>query len=230
MQDQPQQSGMTLQQKMEIAKTIMLLPSLSVIVFLRRRIGYRLLDSGWYLGVALIVYLIAFFSYDPRSRYPNAMHWYAGGIVVMGAIHRAIAWMQLRRGTQPHSYATGISWLGFGFLPSWMRSPGMANCLYDPLLTAVIGVVIYKTFSHAFGYWLLTAAASILFLEILLGKKAADREMDIADGLIAAETQAQAVGRFETTSRQRDGDDGGVVATGLGDDVASKVHLRQRFR
>ena len=212
---------------MDLAKMVMVLPSLSVIVFLRTRIGYRLLDSGWYLGVALVVFLIGTFNIDPSSPFPHAMEWYAGAIAVMGATHRMIAWSQLRRGTQPHSYSSGVSWLGLRLLPKFLRQGGTPNWLLDPLATAITGLIVSEKLSPAFGGWLLVAAVSTLFLEIILSVKSADRDMDVADGLIMAEVQSDSAKRFGGGAGSEESDGGAVISTGLGADLRQRIKTRR---
>ena len=227
-EEQHQQPPMSFKEKLDRAKTIMILPSLSVIVFLRYRIGYRILDSGWYLGVALVVFLIGAGTYDARSPFPAAMQWYSGAIVVLGATHRVIAWFQLRKGTQPHSYSTGISRLGFSFLPKWLRSPGLANAIYDPLVTAIVGFIVHQNISPAFGDWLFVAAVSTLFLEIFISVKSADRDMDIADGLIVAGVQAQTVKQWDGGGIESTNDGHGAISTGLGRDLTQQLKMQRR--
>lgn len=221
-----QQSQMTWKQKMDLTKAIFCLPSLSVIVFLRSRIGYRLLDAGWYVAVAFLVYLIGVFNYDERQPHPYVMQWYAVAIVVMGAFHRAVAWVQLRRGTQPHSYSTGLSWLGYRILPKWLRKGGAPNWLFDPALTFTAALIIHEQFSHALGVWLLIAGGSTLFLEMVLSANAAQRDMDVADGLIMAGEQSQTVKRWKG-SEASTSDQSRPISTGIGDDLAAKIRARR---
>lgn len=219
---QQQQQQMTYQNKKEVAIGLLALPALSVIVFLRRRIGFRLLDSGWYLLVAVAVYFIALFNYDPRRPFPHLMEWYALSIALMGALHRMVAWLQLRRGNQPHSYSPGVSLFFTKRTPRFMRA--IAHVVVEPLVVLLVGFLVRDSFSIPMGNWLIFAAASLMFYEIFLTLSHADREMDIADGLLAAHGQGEAVQKFGgVAGSAASSGKSEPISTGLGKDIRRNI-------
>lgn len=220
---------MTYKQKVELVQALASLPALSVIVFIRRRIGFRLLDSGWYVIVAIIVYLIAWFNLNPQARYPYAMEWYALGIVVFGAFHRAVAWFQFQKGNQPHSYSSGISIFETSRTPRFFRRYRLANRLVDPFVAAVVGLLVKVDVSDVFGTWLLFSGASLFLWELFIQGRAVGRDLDTADGLMEAGMQSDTVKHFERKGKAADvGSDGGpVISTGLSSDIAGRVRRRK---
>jgi hypothetical protein len=220
---------MPYRQKVELLKAIAALPSLSVIVFLRKRIGFRLLDSGWYLAVAFVVYLIAIFNYDPSYPYPHAMEWYALGIVLFGAFHRGQAWFQFKKGTPPHSYSSGISIFLNRRTPQFIRRNRLANVVFDPLVTILTGAAVRIALSPIFGNWLMFAGVSLFLYELFIHANSINRDMDIADGLIAADIQSDSAKRFKgtTSAGSSENDGGAAIPTGLGSDIQARIKHRK---
>lgn len=217
---------MTYREKVNLFKNITAIVSLSVVVFIRRRIGFRLLDSGWYVLAAIAVGLIALFTYDPGSRFPRVMFWYALGILVFGAVHRAIAWFQFRRGTQPHSYSTGISIFELLPIPRFLRGGRAMNAVFDPFAIGITGIVVRERVFEPLGNWLMFSAICLFLSEIFMQAHAVNRDMDVADGLVTAGVQAEAAKRFEGVKDDSGADSGVPVPTGLGRDIRRKLNRK----
>lgn len=217
---QPSPEGqLSLHQKTDLARAIIVLPSLSVIVFLRRRIGFRLLDSGWYVAVAIVVFLISQFTFDASRKFPHAMDWYALAILLFGAFHRAVAWFQFRKGTQPHSYSSGISIMQTRGTRPFVVRHNLINRIFDPLFAAAIGITIREAISAPFGNWLICAAVSLFCYELFIQSNTANRELDTADGLMEVSIQSKSVERFKGTANAATSRADTGIPTGLGADI-----------
>ena len=98
----------------------------------------------------------------------------------------------------------------------------------DPAFCALCGVV-FGIFSKALGFWLMFAACTLFVIEIKAYFKMRELDMDMMDGLIFAENQGDTVEKFEATPAKQQGQEA-AIATGLGNDIASKIKQKQQRR
>lgn len=224
--------SMTLKQKLDLSLSIASILSLSVIVFIRRRIGFRTLDSGWYLAVALLVYILAVFNPEPDSPFPDLMAWYALAIVVLGAFHRLLAWIQIQRGTPSHSYSSGISIFELRWFPRFVRVWRLTNRFVDPAFTLMVGWYIRHDLSVALGNWLIFTSVCLAFYELFVQRSITNLVLDLSDGLTVAESQGATVKRLRQAQASPSAvhSDGEAISTGLGKDIAGKVKERRKER
>lgn len=122
--------NMTWAQRVDFVQRLSYFPSLTVMVFLRRGLGFRVVKPNTLLILALLLFTIG--KYFP-STYPPptpsvkynptwdsaAMIIFAGAMLIAGLIHRRRRWNDFRAGNPWHSHHQGESWLLPLFAGSW---------------------------------------------------------------------------------------------------------------
>jgi len=56
-QSQPQQE-LTLSEKMKVVQWLAIFPAITIMVFMRRKVGFRMLKPSWLIGVAMFLWFI----------------------------------------------------------------------------------------------------------------------------------------------------------------------------
>src|SRR5450755_2873912 len=146
---QGQQEAITFEQKVNILQNITLFPALTVMVFLRRKVGYRFLDM---LKIqAMVVLLLAYGAFSTLSFGPTAggmVTLFAFAVLIAAIIERRLRWRDIKRGVSWHTYSRGISWFS-SFLPI---SEVAARRFIDPAGALVAGIVFFILF-RTFGLY-----------------------------------------------------------------------------
>lgn len=231
MQDQQRSQSLSLFEQYRIFKNLLIFPALTVMVLSRRNIGYRLVNPGWMIVMAFIVWFIAVTCQDPKR--PDELNMYMRGyayaIFGFGLLQRFQAWKAIRKGSPWHSYDTGVSFFEVS-LPFLRFQNRFTKRFIDPAFIAAVGwFVIARYISIPFGYWVIFAAWCLFWVEAFSHERAVERDLDVADGLIAAEAQSDTAQHFERRgSRSTSSAENAAIPTGLGRDIENRLPRNRR--
>ncbi|MBI3867425.1 MAG: hypothetical protein HY299_02755 [Verrucomicrobia bacterium] len=222
-------------------------PALTVMPFLRRRIGLRTLS--WKLAVmgCLLVVVAspfkdeAFSSTNPpedavyfpyrTALPPNCAHapgWlglFALGSLVLGVRQKGRRWREMRRGIAWHTYHRGVS--VFSFLP---LEAGIAERFVDPAVCILGGFAIWHWFSAALGGWLIVSGLALNFIEQTVHQIHRERTLDAVDAAIDCDALSQTVRYFEQHPTARKTSKNGVDLTHAALSPEVEVLMAKRTR
>jgi hypothetical protein len=225
MPPQPPQ-GPTFREQYAFAQRLMEFPALTVMVFLRRDLGFRLLNPLRLMAVTgFLVVISAFAQQGNADANPMFLLFFAVAAFVMGIVQRIKSWWSLNRGVRQHSYYIGTSLFEFDSLPDFIRRNRRFARFIDPLLCMLVGLVFYPI-SHALFAWLVLSGLSLRYFEYAVHERDRNLDLDTIDGLINAGRQGQTVEQFENVQDARPQQQATGIPTGLSDDVLE--HLKRR--
>lgn len=224
---QPPQSNLTFWQKIEMMRAAAMLPALTVMVILRRNLGYRFLNPAYLFGMAFALVVVS--ALAQQSRNPEGLLIFAAIMLVAGLVERFKRWRETHRGVRKHSYYIGDSYLEFKWLPAFMRRHRRVERFLDPLVCFIFGVLLLAL-SRALGMWLIFSSFCLRVFEDAVFRRQLDRELDTLDGMIASEDQVEIVERYSVSVeiRRRQKSDSGGIPTGLSPDIQRKIEQRRR--
>ena len=159
MEDQPQKGFSTLSEKVDLLRKIAIFPALTVMIFLRRDIGFRLLKPNWLLVLAIIMIGVALVLPAAAAPFGPALIIYALAMLGWGSYQRWQRWKDITQGVRWHTYSPGISYLEKIPWPAFMQSHRRINRIVDPLAVCIVGVVAL-VISHLLGLWIELASPS----------------------------------------------------------------------
>ena len=140
-------------------------PALTVMVFLRRKVGYRFLSPMKLQVMTLLILALSSISAISSNSSAGAVSGYSGygspnvagaapiigaatpliffaiAMLVTGMIKRYLQWQGIKRGVSWHTYSRGVSW--FTFLP---LSDSIIKRYVDPAAVAVVGLLVMIVF------------------------------------------------------------------------------------
>lgn len=192
---------LTPEQKIAIFQWLLLGAAISVMVFLRRRMGYRVLKPLHLLGAAIMMGGMAFFGLlgsmfgqpSVALMATNPLLNLCGmGVFVFGMFQRHQRWKEIKRGEDWHTYYKGTSWLEYlPFWPAFLRHEDRISRFLDPLLCFVLGMFFFSCGMPGFGLWLLVAGFCLFGYEALAYEAAHEREMNMYDSDIESRATAE---------------------------------------
>lgn len=221
---------LTFFEKMEVAKWLCKFPALTVMLMLRRNLGYRIVGPGALLVVFLVMVGLSEWA---SAETPNAegLFVFALAVLVTGFAQRAKRKLEVRDGELSHTYYIGDSDLQRLPWPRFMRAERRIERFLDPLVCLLIGFSVGKYFSPALGCWIFCSGLCLRIFEAEIHKREVKRELDILDGMVESEMQAEAVNRLsvriEQLEKQASQTSSGIP-TGYGPDIQSAIHRRLR--
>jgi hypothetical protein len=203
--------------------------SLTVMVFFRRKLGYRRLSVGALLGMSFVLYLIDSFSRvhvsligGMQTSGPGLLTWYAFTFLCWGFWQRHLQWKALRSGEYWHTYSGGISY--FEFLP--LRLDRIYRNV-DPALCAIAGLCLRNLGFASLGSWVLLAAFAWRIVEEQAYQASLQRDLDAGDALLEAHMQAQYIEQLDAPQQPRSLRETGGIPTGA-DETLAEVLARRR--
>jgi hypothetical protein len=225
MQKQNRSSNdLSIFQQMEMARWLSLFPALTVMIVLRRNLGYRILNPLWLFGIAAVMFVVG----EVARQTPNAeaLHLFAGLIIALGLVERGRRWWQVRNGLVMHSYYLGDSRLEYGWLPAFLRRSRRLARFLDPLIAFATGAAV-MSLSPVLGLWLLFSGASLRLIESTAHRRQIERDFDTVDSLVDACSQARAANRLRGEGR---GAQAGYdpIPTGLAPDLDLAIARKKR--
>ena len=221
---------MTWWDKIDLIRTLSLFPAITVMVFIRKKIGFRMMKPTWLIVMAIIMLLVS--SMFPQFTAPHGIFMvaYALAMLGLGLWQRWQRWNELCSGQRWHTYSPGVSYLEMLPLPPVLKSHRRVNRFIDPAAVAIVGLLIGLVLSHGLGVWIMFSAFFLYVYEQNLYEKMLAHDLDTLDGLIAAEVQGETVEFFEgkqPDEQQRTLEETAGIPTGLAPDIARQVEVRR---
>jgi hypothetical protein len=231
----PQQKleDMTIPEKMELVRTLSLFPAITVMVFIRRKLGFRMMKPTWLVVLTIIMLLIPVLFSAVAQPFGFLMVIYALSMLGLGLFQRWQRWKELCNGERWHTFSPGISYLETLPLPPFFKSHRRVNRFLDPALVAIVALLVGLLLSHGLGIWLMFSALFLCVYEQNLYDKQLANDLDTLDGLVAAEVQAETVKHFDgkqPEEQQRSLEETAGIPTGLAPDIHRQVELRRAKR
>jgi hypothetical protein len=209
------------------AQWLMQFPALTLILFLRRDVGFRLLHP---LKLIVVFGLLAVASIlampGNEDARPVALLIFALLGFSIGLYQRFRRWYELHSGQMQHSYYIGSSPFDFQRLPSFCRRNRRIARIIDPIFCAVIGMALFPL-SHALSMWVVVSAFSLRSYEHQIYRNQRNLDLDLIDSLIVSQRQSQVFEQYEDNLNPEEQHTSGSVPTGLGDDIRSHIHNRR---
>jgi DnaJ-like protein len=163
----------------------------SLLVFLRRNIGVRILiRRRFVIACALLVG----FSYI-ETPFDKPLTIFAITVVVLVFIHHARHMMKIKSGfPEWYSFDTGQSWI-FAFVP---LPKFLAQGIIEPLLCGALGWWLSQRSFATFylGWWMTISAGLLFFLENQIRIARRESLFDLGDSIVASEHFARRAERF----------------------------------
>jgi len=214
-------------EKYEFLKWMSRFPALTVMVFLRRDLGYRALNL---LALVLMTAILLALASDakPVNR-PQDLMIFAVVMFLLGLTQRIGRWRQFRQGVRQHSYYIGTSPFDFRWLPGFIRNERRIARYVDPLVCIVIGFALIR-YSVCLALWLLFAGVALRAYEDAVYKRELRQRLDTIDGLVVSEIQADTVERFSDQTAVKPQQQRTGLPTGLGNDIHERIKSRKSKR
>jgi len=231
-QAQPTQD-LTLSEKMKIVQYLSILPAITIMVFMRRKVGFRMLKPTWLIGMAVFLWFIDglcntnFLIFSPcGSRFSN-FPWY---MLAFGFLQRYMRWRDLCKGVRWHTYSPGISYFELLPLPRFLKAHRRIYRFIDPAACFMLSMLIGMYYSAPVARWIAFSSFALFIYEQALFEKQLDRDLDILDGLVAAEVQTETVEHFagpQPDEERRTLEDTAGIPTGVAYDIHRQIEKRR---
>ncbi len=224
---QEQQQVTTLDQKINLIQNITLLPALTIMVFLRRKVGYRFLDLMKIQIMVVLLWALSVFSGATGGPAAGAIVFlFALAVLIAAYVERGARWREIKRGVAWHSYSRGVSWFS-AFLP--LRETTVRRFI-DPLTALIIGIVFFMLFRW-FGLYIIFCAVCLFLFETIDYQKQIDRMLDQLDNLIESEVVAENTEYFQSggagAAKERPIAQTAGIPTGTDPDLAAAIERRR---
>lgn len=211
----------------ENSKWLMMYPAMTVMVFIRKDIGYRLLNPMPMIYMNGILMLVAaFIPPDKPDANPEYLFWFALISLFLGSCQRTKRWREFKRGILQHTYYVGTSPFDYQWLPRFCRRFRRMARFADPFFCIFVGL-IFMTVSTALGFWIMIAGAALRVFEDAVHKKELNRDLDILDSVIISEVHGDTVEQFDDSPSHTPQSTSAPVPTGLAPDIEKQIK-RQR--
>lgn len=217
---------MSLGEKTDFVRKLMAFPALSVMVFLRRDLGYRILNPAWLIGVTLVEIVIASLNRPTSANSLNGLLAFALATFGIGMIQRFKRWREIAKGVRQHSFYIGTSDFDFRWLPASLRRNRRIARTIDPLFCIIAGLIA-RQYAPALGFWLVFAGVCLAGFEADVHRRELDRKLDLVDGLIGSEFQGDIVEQFDEAPDSRSQQPNSGVASGMADDIHENLRRRK---
>ena len=225
--------NMSLMEKVQVYREIAFFPAVTVMIFLRRKIGYRKLSPVMLLAMTIILLVLPMFLNSVGKDLDLAMMLYAIGMFAYAHFSRWLRWGEITRGERWHSYSVGVSYFEALPLPDFLKCNRRIYRFLDPLAAFIVGLIVIKCGAHVLGEWLLFAAVCLSVSEELLYERIINDNLDVLDGLIDSEVQQEIFQQFQQPQAgqiQLKLDDTAGIPTGLSPELTKQIELRKARR
>ena len=219
---------LTISEKMQIVQNLAAYPALTMLVFIRRKVGYRMLKPSRLITMAFVLkfidgltYLIPFASPAGEifAKFPLVM-------LAFGFFQRWRRWKELCGGERWHTYSPGISYFELLPLPAFLTTHRRIYRFVEPFCLFIGSMFIGIFFSQGLGRWVFFCSFCLFIYEQALYEKQLDRDLDVLDGMIAAEVQGETVEYFsgdQSEAKERSIEETGGIPTGVAFDIHRRI-------
>lgn len=231
-QQQPQQSLFeSFSQNFQTAQWLMQFPAITVMVWLRRDLGFRMVSPIRIFPVTAILFVISILAGNgDRDQTLWGLLTFAVLTLALGTYQCVKRWIELGRRVRQHSYYLGTSpFRKFHWIPESIRRERRLERFADPIFCVLVGLAIFR-FSHAFGAWLVFSGCCLRTYEFSVHMRDRNLSLDILDGMLRSEQQNQTVEEFEAKSAWHKHEAPNGLPTGLGEDIESQITISVKQR
>ena len=211
-------------------------PALTVMVFMRRRIGLRLLKPTRLIGAFVLLYLYSGFGVallGGTYKDMQAVQIFALAFALLAIAHYWRSWREFNRGIRLHSYSSGISHVEVqNRLPRFFKSHRRIYRIVDPFFCLIISFYV-MVLSHPLGLWIAVSSFSLRIFEQARYEAALTRDLDIVDSLTEGGIQQQTVEYFsggqpqDRAIKQRALEHNSGIPTGVAPDIEKQIAQRK---
>jgi hypothetical protein len=246
MQEQkaaPAQQRTTIAEKVDIAAGLALFPAITVMVFMRRKLGYRFLSPIKLFVMFLILWAVGGVSTIVNAKTQTATYggtsisatatspadglapfiFFALAMLIVGMIERYLRWRDIKKGVSWHTYSRGISW--FSFLPF---NDTIIKRYIDPAACLIVGLLVMLVFKWL-GYYIILSAFCLFLFEAVDYERAINRMLDVLDSLVESEVVSENV-EFYTTGKptEKPIEQTAGIPTGVSPDLAAAIERKRQ--
>jgi hypothetical protein len=232
MASQSRNEDLTLSEKMKIVQYLAILPAITIMVFMRRKVGFRMLKPSRLIGMAFFLWIIGdIFSLLPFTKPPGFIYdRFPLLLLAVGFLERYRRWKELCNGERWHTLSPGISYFELLPLPAILKAHRRIYRFVDPAAVFIFSMFFGVFFSEPLARWFAFSSFALFIYEQTLFEKQLDRDLDILDGLVASEVQAETVKHFEGPQpgeEQRTLEETAGIPTGVAFDIHRQIELRR---
>jgi hypothetical protein len=229
MKTQPtQQTSLT--DKMKIVQTLAVFPAITLMVFIRQKIGFRMLKPSRLIAVAIFIMFIdglcSTFGHQTGMLFTE-FPWVMLGF---GFYQRHRRWKELGRGELLHTQSPGISYLERLPLPQFLLEQRRIYRFVEPLLCFIAAMIIGVFISRPLAQWIAFSSFALFIFEQTLYEKALEHELEELDGLITAEVKAKIAEHYsgtQTDQEQLTLEQSAGLPSGVSKDIQKQIQLRR---
>jgi hypothetical protein len=218
---------MTWLEKVDLIRMFALFPAITVMVFIRQKVGFRLCRPTWLIVLTSIMLMVPVVFKTAAAPFGFVMPIYAITMLCLGVWHRKQRWEDFGSGVLWHTYSPGISYLEMlPFMPSFCKSRDRVRRFLDPAAISIIALLVGVLLNRALGGWLMFSALALFIYEQNLYTKHLAGIMDTYDAMCCAKAQEKIVEFLEgdhSPEQQCSIEDTVGIPTGIAPDIALNV-------
>lgn len=230
-QQQMPQQELTLSEKMKLVQHLALFPAITVMVFIRRRLGFRMLKPSRLIGMGVLLMCIdnifSLFSHNGLGALFGEFPWVMMGF---GFVQRFRRWRELCRGERWHTYSPGISYLEMLPLPRFLTTQRRLYRFVEPALLFILAMLVGIFFSEPLARWIAFSSICLFLYEQGQYEKQLERDLDVHDSLLSAEVHEEVVEHFEggqPVERPLTLEETAGIPTGVSHDIRRQIEHRR---
>lgn len=208
-------------------------PALTLMVFTRPDLGYRLLRPLKLVatfGLLAVLSLLLLATPGHEAAHPEHLLIFACIGFYKGLAQRALRWRELNRGVMRHSYYIGTSRFEALWLPRFLRRKRRVAARYiESFCISAIGFALVP-FSHLLGVYLVFASSCLRTFEDQEFRRQQNRDLDLMDSIIVAQQEARLLEEYEQTRNPSQQQTSPGIPTGPGEDAQNQRDHEQKKR
>lgn len=216
---------------MKIVQWLSFFPALTLMVFTRQRLGFRVLKPTNLIGITMVIWFIQgicgmniLFLHQVGGVF-SAFPWI---FLTMGFWQRRARWKELLAGQCWHSYSSGISFLEkIPFMPAYFKDQRRLYRWGEPALLFLLSMGVGILLSQGLARWMALSAIAMAIYEQTAYDRQLERDLDILDSLVASEVQSSTVQHFTEPQAGEQvlslDQTAGVVSTGAAYDIKKQI-------
>lgn len=223
---------MTIFEKAKIIQALSLFPAITVMVYIRHNLGFRMMKPIWLVIMTVIILVVSAVAGNVAKPFTSLFVIYALAMLGLGLYQRYLRWGDLAKGVRWHTYSPGLSYLEMLPIPTFFLVKRRLYRFLDPLVCAIAGLLL-ALLSRALGAWVLFSAFALYIYEQALYEKMLERDLDMLDGLVAAEVQSETAKHFDgpqADQKPKTLEETAGIPTGVAPDIHRQVELRKAKR
>jgi hypothetical protein len=151
-------------------------------------------------------------------------------LLTVAFLERYRRWRELCNGERWHTLSPGISYLELLPLPAFFKAHRRIYRFLDPLACFIFSMFFGAFVSQPLARWFAFSSFALFIYEQTLFEKQLDRDLDILDGLVAAEVQTETVEHFagpQADEQRRTLEDTAGIPTGVAFDIHRQIEKRR---